>query len=842
VATLLLLALPLSTSAEASSPRHVHLSWESDPSRAVTVTWRSDSVVASIVEYGLNESYGLLAVGEPAVVHAVQLVNLTPATTYHYRCGDGATWSGRYNFTTGPVDGVDGFSFAVVGDDRGSYAVRRSVNLAVLDVEADFMIHTGDLVNDGGIQQNWDLWFESGEGLHSGVPVMPALGNHEEMAPRYFEQFSLPGNEQWYSFDYGNAHFIALSTETAMLGDQLRWLEEDLAACDSEWRFVYFHRPMYSSGYHGSDLSVRRAWEKALSEGQVDIVFSGHDHIYERTEPVLSGRTADPPEGIVHVVTGGGGAGLHDLSPVQPSWSAVRLSEYHHVLVEIRGGALHYEARLPDGTIFDQFDIHKGQFPDLRVVSLGADPTHPSPGKAAEIVISVANAGQIESGNFRVDITLDGTVYSTIGSSSLGPGEESQLEVAWTPTEQGDVEVGVSVDPGDEVYEGLEEGNNDLSTTVYVSEPMPDLMVKEITCTPAPPFPDQPITLLVSVSNLGDEPAASFTVSVLIAGIPNHAVQINDLPGGALAHLEVPWTTGPGDWEVMVTVDVAGEVEEIREDNNVESRLFHVRDLVRIGGAYVPRGVPDDGPSVVYYDVRQGPMSTSPPGVVIVWGIDGWKRPPGELATPQTLTLSRTFETGMTRFAEDLYVALLPSSPEIQGIDLKFQDRHLVPAIVDDHGGANWRIVGRPWVEGLLSDLSNATLEAGAAGVDVSGYANLTATAGQLLTTGDYHGITLLIGNSTFELRMMEALAILQMATLEFNAALAEDLELGRIGIYLTGAATELDRENHLRSKQLSLQVIGLIEEIRAEVGEVGSLILYLALAAVLPALNRPRQ
>jgi hypothetical protein len=124
----------------------------------------------------------------------------------------------------------------------------------------------------------------------------------------------------------------------------------------------------------------------------------------------------------------------------------------------------------------------------------------------------------------------------------------------------------------------------------------------------------------------------------------------------------------------------------------------------------------------------------------------------------------------------------------------------------------------------------------------VSGYANLTATAGQLLTTGDYHGITLLIGNSTFELRMMEALAILQMATLEFNAALAEDLELGRIGIYLTGAATELDRENHLRSKQLSLQVIGLIEEIRAEVGEVGSLILYLALAAVLPALNRPRQ
>ncbi|RLC63774.1 MAG: hypothetical protein DRI01_04615 [Chloroflexi bacterium] len=115
--------------------------------------------------------------------------------------------------------------------------------------------------------------------------LFPALGNHELNHANYFDLFYLPGNERWYSFDYGNAHFTCLQidgfADYSIGSEQYNWLEQDLASTNQTWKFVFFHFPPYSSASHGSDLNVRAALQPLFEEHDVDIVFTGHDHSYE---------------------------------------------------------------------------------------------------------------------------------------------------------------------------------------------------------------------------------------------------------------------------------------------------------------------------------------------------------------------------------------------------------------------------------------------------------------------------------------------------------------------------------------------------------------------------------
>jgi hypothetical protein len=797
----------------------VHLSWEVDPSRSITVTWRTEAVEASIVQYGLDRSYGESGTGTPGIIHTVRLVNLTPSTTYHYRCGNGSSWSAGHTFTTGPGDPASGFSFAAVGDDRGNYGVRRSIALSILGTDAAFAIHTGDLVNDGRDQNNWDQWFESGEELYARVPVMTTMGNHEEMAPQYFDQLALPNNEMWYSFDYGNAHFVALNTETSMYGEQLKWLQQDLSACNSTWKFVFFHRPMYSSGYHGSDHSVRRAWEGVLNKHDVDVAFVGHDHIYERTKPMVDGQAPGNGTGTVHVVTGGGGAGLHDLRPLQPSWSLVRLSEHHYIIVEVREGSLHLEARLPNGLIFDELDIYKEDYPDLQVSSLKTDPRYPSPGDPSSILATIVNLGQSPTGSFTTRITAGGSVH-LVPSESLGPGETRILHLGWSPATAGPVEITAEADAWDEINEGLKEGNNDVRVQVSASDPKPDLVVGEFSCDPAPPLPKQPTILRVRAVNEGNLPSNPFDIRVVIEGGPDHTSRMQGLPAGAVAYLEVPWNPEAGDWRASILVDSGSEIEEIDEDNNRVEKWFYVRTLVRTGAAYVPRGLPDDGPAVVYYDAGEGlPAGTSE--VIIVWGVDGWVRPPSTLAGPSTLVLSRTFETRMDRFHDDLYVALLRSENETRWIDLRFSNAQLIPDALDDNNGNDWRIRGRPLAEELLSEFVEALSKADSAGGNVSSYRSLLELGNELLASGDHLGVENALLTPTLELRRLEAVSLLGTARREYDEAVAEGVEPGRAGVFLEAAETELEKGNLEGSSRLSLNVLELIEDIRAEIPEL---------------------
>ncbi|MCA1719103.1 MAG: metallophosphoesterase [Actinobacteria bacterium] len=156
---------------------------------------------------------------------------------------------------------------------------------------------------------------------------------------------------RYYSFDWANAHFVALDSELYYDdegGDSERqkaWLERDLGETRQPWKFVFFHRPPYSSSEHGSDLVVREDLEPTLARHGVDVVFSGHDHDYERTVQI---------KGVTYVVTGGGGKDLYEAG--ESEWTAFSRSAPHAVRVRVDGDCLRLEAVEPNDAVVDHLN------------------------------------------------------------------------------------------------------------------------------------------------------------------------------------------------------------------------------------------------------------------------------------------------------------------------------------------------------------------------------------------------------------------------------------------------------------------------------------------------------
>ncbi len=364
-------------------PKLIHLSTEGDPATTITVTWKTRGYTqTSDVEYGLSARYdsrvagiGYTYYGASGVLHRVKIDGLKPDTVYHYRVGSSVGgWSSDHTFRTAPTADRN-FTFTVYGDQGTStYSGQNVVGASM--VNPAFHLHTGDLSYSGGLQSIWDEWFEIVEPLASTALYMPTIGNHEYEGGLdiYFNQFALPGNERWYSFNWGNAHFVSIDIQTYFREDetQRKWLIRDLEEASRDdridWVIVYFHYPPYSSGpsYPGF-TDIRSGLTPILERYQVDLVLNGHDHIYQRTFPLHNGSitSTDPdiytdPDGIIYVVTGGGGRSLYGLGSPEPPWSAKRASLYHFLQISIEGRYLTVKTiKTDDGSIIDQFHITK---------------------------------------------------------------------------------------------------------------------------------------------------------------------------------------------------------------------------------------------------------------------------------------------------------------------------------------------------------------------------------------------------------------------------------------------------------------------------------------------------
>lgn len=280
---------------------------------------------------------------------------LEPSTLYCYEV-QGLTQ--KTGFRTAPAPGSgQTVHFLAFGDSGSGTSTEYEVRDQMLTVPFDFIVHTGDVAYDSGTMSQLERgFFDAYASMLDEFPAFPIAGNHDhvtEDALPFRQAFVLPedgapdGIESWYSFDWGDLHFVGVDTER--IGPvQADWLDRDLAQSDRPWKIVFGHRPPFSSGEHGSDPSFDQWFVPVIQKHHVQLVLSGHDHDYERTKPI---------DGTTYIVTGGGGEGTRPVSSL--IFTAFSEETLNFVDVEVQPDQLTLHAIDGTGVEFDSARIYR---------------------------------------------------------------------------------------------------------------------------------------------------------------------------------------------------------------------------------------------------------------------------------------------------------------------------------------------------------------------------------------------------------------------------------------------------------------------------------------------------
>jgi hypothetical protein len=239
-----------------------------------------------------------------------------------------------------------GTVFGLMGDSGSGDQAQESVAQAMLAYfktarRFPFVLMLGDNLYDDDYDGEFSRPYKPL--LDAGVTFYAALGNHDRDLEIHFKPFNMRDQDH-YTFDEGNARFAVLDSNHPADAAQLKWLDGVYTDAGDKWRIAYFHHPLYSSGQHASESRdvIRPALEPALERNRVDVVFSGHEHLYERIAP---------QHGIRYFVSGGGGRNLYSVHPSE--FDEVAVSEHHFMVAEIAGDRLFFEAITPAQKVLD---------------------------------------------------------------------------------------------------------------------------------------------------------------------------------------------------------------------------------------------------------------------------------------------------------------------------------------------------------------------------------------------------------------------------------------------------------------------------------------------------------
>lgn len=347
---------------------------------------------------------------------------LIPYTTYYYAVYDGgrklAGGEEAFHFRTLPAKGDSKpLRFWVVGDSGTGGPAQKSVrDSAIARVEADkhpldMYLHVGDMAyTDGTDTEFQKTFFDIYQSTLRNTVCWPAIGNHEGATSHgstgigpYFDAYVVPtkgeaggvasGTEAYYSFDAGKIHFIALDSHDLNrkpTGAMAQWLKADLEKAKADWLIAFWHHPPYSKGSHDSDkegqlIEMRTHILPILEAAGVDLVLTGHSHIYERSmlmdgayetptvakDKILDDRDGDPTgegayrksaglnphEGDVQVVAGNGGGSMNRRGTM-PVMKKV-IVEFGSVIVDVDGNTLKGIMVNKEGVQRDLFSIVK---------------------------------------------------------------------------------------------------------------------------------------------------------------------------------------------------------------------------------------------------------------------------------------------------------------------------------------------------------------------------------------------------------------------------------------------------------------------------------------------------
>jgi hypothetical protein len=409
--------------------------------------WRTHRGITPVVRYGTSPTSLALSVDRAAIVtrpappsrvigvrpqlhsapegvfqYEATITNLAPGTRFHYAIYDGTTkiagGDTEHHFTTHPPIGTaKPMRFWVVGDSGKASTQQTAVYAAMLAQTAqdrrplDFYLHVGDMAYSTGTDLEFQkTFFEIYAPTLRNVVCWPSMGNHEGIVSwgvtadgPYYDAYVVPtraeaggvasGTEAYYSFDYGRAHFICLNShdlDRSADGAMARWLKEDVASTRADWLIAFFHHPPYTKGSHDSDteyqeIEMREQIMPILESAGVDLVLTGHSHIYERsmlmdgayatptvaTNVILDDGDGDPTgdgayrksaglqphEGTIQVVAGHGGTGLRRKGTM-PVMKKIIL-EHGSVLVDIDADTMRGIMVNSQGATRDVFSLIK---------------------------------------------------------------------------------------------------------------------------------------------------------------------------------------------------------------------------------------------------------------------------------------------------------------------------------------------------------------------------------------------------------------------------------------------------------------------------------------------------
>lgn len=369
------------------APDRIILTWSGDPATTQSVTWRTDVTVtkglAEIAEATDGPDFRksaeqFTAVTEPlktemneAHYHSVTFTQLRPDTMYVYRVGDGENWSEWHQFRTASA-GPAPLEFIYVGDAQNdifsmwSRVIREGFMNAP---RTRFLVHAGDLVNTGTNDAHWGEWHRAAGWINGAVSAFPSPGNHEYggsskrgLTAHWRKQFTLPANgvpgleESNYHLDIQGVRMISLNSNEKQK-EQAEWLDKLLAENPSRWTLVTFHHPIFSTGKGRDNKSWREMLQPVFDKHGVDMVLTGHDHTYGRTNVVAGTNVQAGKAGTVYVVSVSG----PKMYKVDPKPNMVRVAQDTQLfqVIRIDGDRLIYESRTARGVLYDSFELRK---------------------------------------------------------------------------------------------------------------------------------------------------------------------------------------------------------------------------------------------------------------------------------------------------------------------------------------------------------------------------------------------------------------------------------------------------------------------------------------------------
>lgn len=241
---------------------------------------------------------------------------------------------------------------AIAGDtgDSGSHldAVANAIDALGAEDPYDALLLLGDTVYPDGDPRRLPetVFGPFGTTLGRGASLYAILGNHDVLGGFGEAQMAALGQPgRWWSVHLGDIHLVGLDSNDLDNPDQLEFLDETLRTSESRWKIVALHHPPYSAGYQGSNQQARDLIVPIVTRHHVQLVLSGHDHDYQRSNPI---------DGVVYVVSG---AGSGSRRTGEEWFTAVSWAEMHFLDLAVVGDRLVVRAIDRDGKVFDEFTL-----------------------------------------------------------------------------------------------------------------------------------------------------------------------------------------------------------------------------------------------------------------------------------------------------------------------------------------------------------------------------------------------------------------------------------------------------------------------------------------------------